>query len=737
MLKIKLLLLLFIFFGVRQNVFADPIPDPYHPRVVYTEGAAYSSLHGQWQGPARLLQGTADKPATPTNPGVASMMGALSSDGRWAAFVSSRKLTDGAVEGQANVYVMNMAPGTAGSNLADPPCCIELVSVIAPTTDPNRCDATPEARAAEPANGPSFLPSISGDGRFVAFVSKATNLVEHMECGSAGTPTPASSAPDGSRQVYVRDRKAGTTTLISGAVDPTTETRMAGDGYATEPSISADGRYIAYVAQTKTGLMTTGITNLFSFSEVYLSRLSDLQTARISSDWIDGKETDGIGNSMEPVISSDGRFVAFSTQVVYDANRATGDKWNIVRYESALDGKGDVIIGQRKDLQYVSLGPDGHTGDGDSMLPSISADGDRIAYTSEAGNLIVGDPLGAWPADTNGFPDVYVRAMNEQRQQRVSLGYADWLWNLRFSGPPTNPGPTNQLVAPSFRPAISGDGHRVLFTTLSDYVLFDQREADFQMQKIIDLSSASTDSCYSALTGGVDTYWGWPMHETDPPSPPITISPAPAGRRFAADVVRLGCLPAISPDYNGTRDVYLAYLDDQTLLPISVSPVSVSDWRFGYTSYEQTNVRNSFLPAGSEYWVQEYTYARHGFFQAYPGNGYSTVSSPQALSFDGASMLFDTTADNLQVANAARADAENAQLAGSSIVVNSHSPGATSFYQLPSYGMSCLGLKDGKGCQFILEDQNNSIDVYYFSPSHQYSNPVSGFGQKLPPWIKP
>ena len=78
---------------------------------------------------------------------------------------------------------------------------------------------------------PTF-PSISADGRFVAFASYASNLV-------AGDT-------NGTDDVFVRDRKQGTTELVS--VSSAGEQANAGTYRAPDPSISADGRFVAFVS---------------------------------------------------------------------------------------------------------------------------------------------------------------------------------------------------------------------------------------------------------------------------------------------------------------------------------------------------------------------------------------------------------------------------------------------------------------------------------------------------------
>ena len=704
---------------------ADGGTDWSHPFVEYHEGNTYSALDNNWVGPRRLLESvpfTDQPPVSGDKPGVVAMMGAVSANGRWMAFVSSRKLTSDAVEGLANVYVMEFATG--GDRASGPGLGIEVDLVSIGDTFADAAPCAPSGTLVAPAvsNGASYQPSISEDGRFVAFTSKATNLVWHNECATDGTASVVPSAPDGTRQVYVRDRTAKTTKLISGVVDSATGIRRAGEGDAVSPAICANGKYVAYTA-TSIGLMTIGKTNMLPMTEVYLARLADLATARISSYRVGSVEYEPLGASSEPAINADGRFVAFKTNVAHEPDRDLNNAFDVVVYESATDPiTGEILLGQRASLKYVSVNTAGQVGNSDSGSPSISADGKRIAYMSRASNLI--DPatplLDAVP-DTNGVTDVYIRDIPTQRQRRASLGAAGWFM-------PTFPEPRYQpwreLQRPSFRPVISGDGKRLLFNTDDPYVLFDRLEADYLTGKVLD--GAAINGCYMAMFDWrFDT---WPLRETDPPSPPPgPVEPWPANLRTPVDVVRKGCLPPIAPDTNDDYDVFLVEVDD--LLEsrwTAIKPISVGDWRYGAPSYQQIDRRNVSKPAGSPYWIQRIDYARHGFFQAEFGNAFSVANSAQAMSYDGQTIIFDTAADNLQRANKTQGDSMNAALAK-----------ASGLHDVPltDYGVGCDRASAGApiACRWVLEDENEAVDVYYFSPANPYVQPMSVFGSKRPP----
>lgn len=706
--------------------FADGGHSPYDPKVVYHEGSTFSALPKDWVGPRRLLEGKVANASADGNEGVAAIMGAVSSNGRWVAFASSHKLVDGAVEGMLNVYIMDALPGDIPgvSEPSGPPCCIELVSVANDYTESTKCVSWHEPRVADPSNGASYAPSVSSDGRFVAFVSKATNLVWHTDCAT-GDVVIAPSAPDGTEQVYVRDRQLKTTTLVSAVLDPATGIRIASEGGSHTPTISANGHYVAY-ASSAIGLMTMGRKNALPTSEVYLARISDLATARLSSYQVGGLEYEPLGSSSEPAINADGKCVAFTTNVTH-SSIDVNNTFDVVVYESKLDAAGEPLLGQRASLKYVSIDTEMlHTGNAESGAPSISADCRRVAYMSRASNLV---NTAVEAADTNGKTDIFVRDLQSQSQRRVSLGAANWFWGVL---PLYLDVPWRELQQASFKPVISGNGKHILFNTTDGYVQWDETEAFYRSEVKL---PGSIDSCYMALF-----HWDmttWPPHETDSPSPPVgTHIPLPADWRTPVDVIKQRCLPPVAPDNNGAADVFLVDLDDATIEPQNISPVSLTGWRYGFSSYQQIDRRNLYKPADSEYFVQQIDYARHGFFQAEFGDAFSVVNSLQAISYDGQSMVFDSAASNLQEAEVAQADAINA----------ANNMGWGLDPPLTGYGVACdqypSTYPDGTprppgatiDCHWMFEDQNNELDVYYFSPTNRYVYPLGTVVERRPPW---
>lgn len=253
------------------------------------------------------------------------------------------------------------------------------------------------------ANDASDSQTISANGRYVAFVSGATNLV----------PNDTNATAD----VFVHDMVTSQTvraSLLSGGGEGATS--------ASNPSLSADGRYVAFVSQ---GSFVPGNT---AQGSVYVYDMVTNQTTLASV------STDGAAmpHSARPSISADGRFVAFES----DANNAVPNDTN---------GTLDVFIHDMQSGQTtrVSIASDGAEGNGASVAPSISSDGRVVSFTSFASNLV--------PNDTNNVPDIFVHDMQTGQTTRVSVasdGSQAFDWSITH--------------------AISGDGRYVAFDTASN-----------------------------------------------------------------------------------------------------------------------------------------------------------------------------------------------------------------------------------------------------------------------------
>jgi Tol biopolymer transport system component len=306
----------------------------------------------------------------------------FSADGRFVAFDSdSPALVPGDTNGVRDVFVHDRATGTT-----------ERVSVATDGTE---------------ADGQSQRPTLSADGRFVAFWSDATNLV----------PRDGNDVAD----VFVYDRVDEVVRRVS--VGPG---GIEANGESLRPVISADGTVVAYESAARNLIAKDVLgrsTDTNQARDVFVYDLATEKTTRVS---VASNGAQGAGESLRPSISGDGRWVAFQSEVVFDASDTNKSR--------------DVYLHDRESgtTTRVSLSDSEAESDGGSFSPSLSADGRSVAFWSNASNLVEGD--------TNGTSDVFVRDVTEGTTVRASVDNTGAEGNDDSSDP-----------------AISPDGHFVAY----------------------------------------------------------------------------------------------------------------------------------------------------------------------------------------------------------------------------------------------------------------------------------
>lgn len=256
--------------------------------------------------------------------------------------------------------------------------------------------------------GFSSAPSINSDGRLVAFVSLATNLVT----GVSG------------QQIYVRDRQTGQTTVISKS-----SVGVVGTGGSSAPAISADGRFVAFVSASTN--LVTGVSG----TQIYVHDRQTGQTTLVSKD-NSVTPVPGNGVSATPAISSDGQFVAFaslSTNLV--AGVGANQQIYIHDRLASLNGVTSLIS---KDTVTTTAG------NGASSAPTMNGDGQFVAFVSAATNIVVGF----------SGQQVYFHDRNTGVNGTNSLISRD------------NSGVPNAGNQSSSAPSISSNGRYVAFTSL-------------------------------------------------------------------------------------------------------------------------------------------------------------------------------------------------------------------------------------------------------------------------------
>jgi Tol biopolymer transport system component len=236
---------------------------------------------------------------------------------------------------------------------------------------------------------------ISGNGRYVVF-------------GSTSSTLSGSYDPGNDSNLFVRDLQTNTTKMVS----VNAAGRFDG-GFGNDPSISDDGRFIAFDSASKLLPKST------PQDTVYVRDMQQGVTSLVAS------------RSSQPAISADGQVIAFVSSAKLAAND-TNNFQDIYTYDLPT-----------KAIRRVSEASNGTQTNNDSSEPAISGDGSYVVFTSGADNLV--------PADSNSFTDVFIRYRNYGITRRVDVASHD--------GAQALPGYF------TLRPTISRDGKAITFST--------------------------------------------------------------------------------------------------------------------------------------------------------------------------------------------------------------------------------------------------------------------------------
>lgn len=340
----------------------------------------------------------------------ASELPAISADGRFVVFTSTAaNLVPGVTAGESQIYIRDRQEGTT-----------ELVSA-------NTSGA--------PSNGPCYTAHVSGDGRYVVFHSHGTNLdgsdangstrdiylrdrttstTERITVSSTGVQGNLESAfcavsddgrfvvfnsmannlvagdTNGRRDVFLRDRAAGTTTRLSQGTSGEANSHSG----QSVPGISADGRFVVFDSDASN--LVKGDTNNSTDAFVADRAAGTLERVSLTKT---GKQARGGG--FMPVISADGRFVAFAS-----ASSDLGLR--------APEGVRAIFIRDRslRKTEPVSVGPRGVAPDRTQQVQAVSSGGRVVSFISNSTNLVAGDG--------NGVFDAFIRDRQTMTTGRVS-----------------------------------------------------------------------------------------------------------------------------------------------------------------------------------------------------------------------------------------------------------------------------------------------------------------------------
>lgn len=315
----------------------------------------------------------------------------ISQDGNWVAFVSR---------------ATNLVEGQFQPNQVDPR--IDNVFLYSTQTGEVRLVSHAAFDDIQTGSGPSADPQISADGRFIAFISLAKDLVPGLTGNQA----------DGFKvNVFLYDRDNPDVAQVLSNIP---QTPITGDGHSSGPAISDDGRFVVFQSYA-----TNLLAGVNPTSNIFLADRLTGSLTLVSHTPLGGSAN---GSSFDPVISPDGNFVAFlsfATDLV-PGQRVTG--FTNVFLFSRQTGQVTLVSGVNGSASF--------SGSGFSDSPSINTNGRFAAFRSDARDLVPGQ---TGPAGSNIF--VY----DSQNRQVVLASHAVGSNTTTASGD-------------SFAPTIDGDG---------------------------------------------------------------------------------------------------------------------------------------------------------------------------------------------------------------------------------------------------------------------------------------
>jgi len=427
-----------------------------------------------------------------------SYTGSISGDGSSISFVSvATNLVAGDTNAAVDIFVYDVSTGD-----------LERVSL--------------SSLGAE-SNGDSGTPVITSDGRYVAFVSSATNLV-------AGDT-------NGAGDIFLYDRDNDTIELVSVAAD---------DGLANDesffPSISSDGRYVAFVSSA-TNLVAGDINGV---DDIFVRDMTLGTTERVS---VNSDEEELNNSSYTAMISKNGSYVVFES----DATDAVAGDTN-----SAKDiFLRDLTLGT---TEIISVDSNEVISNSDSFVSSlfspknvVTDDGRYVLFESSGTNLVSGD--------TNGSYDIFLRDRTLGTTRRVSISEAGV-----------------EADADSFQGSIDSGGRFISFMSESDLLVPGDTTSGKYDIFVYDMDLETLSRVSVAVDGT----------ESDGYSEAIGIFSD--GSRYIAyysDATNL-----VAGDTNGVADIFFAEITDEDGISSSIEDAAPNNGDVNENNYDDAIEQN-------------------------------------------------------------------------------------------------------------------------------------------------
>lgn len=466
----------------------------------------------------------------------------ISADGRFVAFQSAASdLVPGQSGVQENIFLWDRVSGET-----------ELVS------------HAPGSQAREAA-GQSIFPSISADGRFVAFQSYATDLVDGLADRNGGLP-----------DIFLYDRRTGGIALVSRSAVSAQETA---NSTSTTPVISGDGRFVAFLSRATD--LVSGQRDRNRVQDLFLWDRTTGRTALVSHAAADPATASGGVVLDRPFVSADGGFVAFLssarnhvpgqsglgvnvflwtratgaitlvTHAASSPNRSAGGLSNLAGLSADgswilfnSNGRG-LVPGQREEpggatfdaflwnrqtgqsrLVSGAAGSATRTGNGDSFGNGLSADGSWVVLASRATNLVPG------VRDSGLFLNVFLWSRRSGRAELVSHAAGS---------------PGTVAGSESSSPLISADGRWIAYTSYAPDLDAETRDTNANADIVLESRSGEREIVTRHPPGLASAT----------PLGGSLITSVDASGRWIAFLSRASTLIPGQVDANGEEDVFL------------------------------------------------------------------------------------------------------------------------------------------------------------------------------------